>query len=241
LAEGSGVELKPLAVDTRRGAILRALREQIVSGQLAAGTHLTEAGLAARLAVSRGPLREALRELVAAGLLISEPYRGVFVRGVSRRDVEELYSLRTTLEKMAFRLAWPRRDPAALEDLAARHRALAAGIEAGIDPAQAIDLELALHGWVYERADHRLLREAWDRLHPRLQFYFSSHQRAHGRSGPRRDGHLRYVTLAAGADLPAMEAHIDEHMRQGMARTLTLIGEEEPGADDLQTRKGRTR
>ena len=219
------MELTPLVQDTRRGAIVAALRSRIVSGDLPAGTRLTETDLAERLGVSRAPLREALRELVASGLLVSEPYRGVCVRGVSRRDLVELYSLRTTLEAMAFRAAWPRRDAAALADLAARHERLAAGIAAGTDPAGTIELELALHAWVYELADHRLLLQAWDRLRPHLQFYFTVHQRAHGRPGPRPDGHRLYVALAAGADLDAMIAHIDEHMRQGLARTLDLVAD----------------
>ncbi|MFZ1467629.1 MAG: GntR family transcriptional regulator [Paracoccaceae bacterium] len=232
-AGGRKMELKPLAEDTRRGAIVRVLRDLILTGKVAAGSRLTETDLAVRLGVSRGPVREALRELVAAGLLISEPYRGVSVRGVSRRDLEEMYSLRSTLEKMAFRHAWPQRSPAALADLAARHDRLIAAITAGADPMALVNLELALHDWVYELSGHQLLTQAWQRLHPHLQFYFAIHQRADGPTGHLAEVHTDYVRHASGTDLSAMEAHIDDHLRQGMQRTSALVPEgEEPAADD---------
>lgn len=222
------MKLTPVSEETRRGHIVRAMREQIVSGTVRAGERLTEQALSAQLGVSRAPLREAIRELVSAGLLVSIPYKGLFVRSFTRRDLRELYGLRATLEKMAFCEAWPRRHPAALADLGERHAALVAAIVEGTDPARTIELELALHDWCYEMSDHRLLAEAWQRLKPSLQFYFMLHQRAHGRTGPRKDAHDLYVRLAQGEDLAAILAHLDDHMRQGLERTLEMLETSDP-------------
>lgn len=137
--------LKPVDGHTRRGQIVRQLRDFIVSGQLSPGDRLTEADLASRLGVSRAPLREAIRELVDGGLVVSEPYKGLFVRSVTRRDLEELYSLRTALEQFAFRQAWEKRTEAAREDLANRNAELAKVVTVGQDPGLAIELELHLH------------------------------------------------------------------------------------------------
>lgn len=215
--------LKPIEDRTRRGQIAARLRELIVSGDLAPGTRLTEQGLAGRLGVSRAPLREAIRELVERGLLVSEPYKGLFVRSVTRADLEELYSLRTALEQFAFREAWPKRTPEALADLQRRNARLDAAIAAGDQPDRAIDLEMELHSWCYELSGHRLLLESWQRIRPNLQFYFVLHQRAHGRAGPLREAHDLYVSLACGDDLEAMLAHLEGHMRQGLERTLSFI------------------
>jgi DNA-binding GntR family transcriptional regulator len=223
----SGVAgLAPVGGETRRGEIVRRLRDLIVLGHVEPGARLTEQDLAARLGVSRAPLREAIRDLVESGLVESAPYRGLFVRSATRRDLDELYSLRTTLEQFAFRLAWPRRTPAALADLGRRKRALAAVIDAGTDPIAAIEAELALHAWVYELADHRLLMQSWARIRPNLHFYFVLHQRAHGRAGPLREAHDAYVALAGGDDLDAMLAHLDAHMRQGLMRTREALDED---------------
>lgn len=217
------MKLERLTESTRREHIVRSLRELIVSGAVPAGARLTETQLSAQLGVSRAPLREAIRELVSSGLLVSQPYKGLFVRGVSRRDLEELYSLRTTLEQMAFRECWSGRDDEALSDLDARHEKLMETTERGEDPVGAIKLEMKLHSWCYELSGHRLLTDAWERIMPSLQFYFTLHQRAHSRPGPRLDAHETYVALAKGNDLAAMLAHLEEHMQQGLARTMQLL------------------
>ncbi len=220
--------LKPIEDRTRRGQIVRRLRELIAGGHVVPGERLTETDLAARLGVSRAPLREAIRELVDSGLVVSLPYKGLFVRGVTRRDLEELYSLRTTLEQLAFRECWNRRTPAACADLRQRNAELSGAIAAGTDPGRAIELELALHSWCYELAEHGLLLRTWERIKPNLQFYFTLHQRAHGRQGPLREAHDVYVERACGNDLDAILRHLEEHMRQGLVTTLGFLGV--PGA-----------
>lgn len=215
--------LKPVDGHTRRGQIVRQLRDFIVSGQLSPGDRLTEADLASRLGVSRAPLREAIRELVDGGLVVSEPYKGLFVRSVTRRDLEELYSLRTALEQFAFRQAWEKRTEAAREDLANRNAELAKVVTVGQDPGLAIELELHLHNWCYELAGHSLLQKSWQKMLPNLQFYFTLHQKAHKRAGPLREAHDVYVELACGDDLEAMLRHLEDHMRQGLETTTSFI------------------
>lgn len=219
------VGLRPVDDQTRRGQIVRRLRDLIVSGAVLPGQRLTETELAAQLGVSRAPLREAIRELVDSGLLVSVPYKGLSVRSVTRRDLEELYSLRTVLEQFAFRQCWDRRDDAACDDLKRRNTDLARVVTAGEDPILAIELELKLHAWCFELAGHRLLRESWERMKPNLQFYFTLHQKAHGRTGPLREAHDVYVRCACGDDLDAMLAHLEAHMRQGLETTKSFIAD----------------
>ncbi|MBO6814361.1 MAG: GntR family transcriptional regulator [Rhizobiaceae bacterium] len=212
--------LEPLVDETRRGQIVRRLRELIVKGSVEPGQKLTETQLAEKLGVSRAPLREAIRELVESGLVESIPYKGLFVRNVTRRDLEELYSLRTALEQFAFRECWENRTETAKQDLIRRHDALIEEIANGKDPQRAIELELVLHSWCYELSGHKLLLKSWEQMKPNLQFYFILHQKAHNRCGPLREAHDIYVKSAIGDDLDAMLGHLHDHMRQGLQRTL---------------------
>lgn len=223
------MKLEPIGDHTRRDLIADRLQDLVVSGQVDPGVRLTEVDLSEQLGVSRTSLREAIQQLVATGLLVSVPYKGLFVRGFTARDLEELYSFRTTLEKFAFRECWSRRTAKDCDDLRGRNDRLVAKVEAGDDPAGAIELELNLHGWAYELSGHRLLREAWTRLHPNLQFYFTVHQQAHQRPGPQKNAHEVYVEFATGDDLDLMLDHIDAHMRQGLERTLGFLKTEAPG------------
>ncbi len=82
-----------------------ALRDEIVGSVLAPGEALPEAATAARLNVSRSPVREATRRLASENLVTIVPGRGAFVATVSLSDAVELYQLREALEPMACRLA----------------------------------------------------------------------------------------------------------------------------------------
>ncbi|MGH3245583.1 MAG: GntR family transcriptional regulator [Trebonia sp.] len=108
-----------------------ALRDEIVSSVLAPGEALPEAATAARLNVSRSPVREATRRLASENLVTIVPGRGAFVATVSLTDAVELYQLREALEPMACRLAAGHPDEARLtETLAAMrdaHELIASG------------------------------------------------------------------------------------------------------------------
>jgi DNA-binding GntR family transcriptional regulator len=77
------------------------LQRKILSGELPAGTALSEASIARELGSSRTPLREAIGQLVAQGFLRQIPNRGSVVVEFGRRDVAELYELREALEVYA--------------------------------------------------------------------------------------------------------------------------------------------
>lgn len=82
------------------------LTEMIVNEQLLATEKLTDGGLAEMLGISRTPVREAVRQLVREGLLVGAPNRSVTVFRPTLKDIAEIYSIRSTLEGLAARLAF---------------------------------------------------------------------------------------------------------------------------------------
>ena len=78
-----------------------AIHDLIVTGEMPAGTAVSEATLARRLRVSRTPVREAIRQLTQEGLLEQIPRRGTIIRNIGRREFEELYNIREALESYA--------------------------------------------------------------------------------------------------------------------------------------------
>jgi DNA-binding GntR family transcriptional regulator len=199
---------------TLRERLVAVLRTAILEATLLPGTRLVEAKLAERLGVSRGPLREAIAQLLEEGLLAQVPYRGTVVQTLSVEDVRQSHSFRVLLESFAFELLWEKRTPEFFRALDARHRALGYALYGG-DPQEAIRRELDLHGLACEFSGHRPLLEAWTTLRGRLHLYLSLHHRAHGRAGARADAHDAYVACAKGDDLAAMRAEIERHLRRG--------------------------
>jgi DNA-binding GntR family transcriptional regulator len=102
--------------------VAEVLRRQILSGDLAPGERVGQAEVAAELGVSRSPVREALRELHAAGLVEVASKRGARVVRLDRRQLDEVYWLRERLEPAALAESVPHLDD---EDIAAIRRCVA--------------------------------------------------------------------------------------------------------------------
>ena len=221
-ATNAAARLGRVPKSTLRAHIAEQLRAAILAGDIAPGSSLVETALSRRFEVSRGPLREALRQLIEEGLLVTVPYTGTHVALLSVEDVHEIYSLRTALETFALEVVWPRRDDRFRRELRQRNEALIATIDAGDDRAS-IGAELEFHGLVYEASGHKLLQRAWRALRGRLQLYWAAHHRAHGRRGPRRDSHDSYIEAALGDNLDAMRLEVADHMRRGAETTERFL------------------
>ena len=88
--------------------VSRILTEAIVEGALKGGDQLIEADLKEQFGISRSPLREAFRDLEKKGLVEIKPRKGTFVKKITRRDIEEHFPVRSALEGLAAREAYPK-------------------------------------------------------------------------------------------------------------------------------------
>jgi GntR family transcriptional regulator of gluconate operon len=109
--------LKPLSSPTLAEQTVDQIRRRILGGGFAWGERLVETQLAKQLHISRGPVREALKQLAAEGLVREEPRRGTFVAAPTDRDVRDVYDLRAAIEARAARLVIRGGDPRALDKL----------------------------------------------------------------------------------------------------------------------------
>lgn len=124
--------LRPLRqTETLSDRTTELLRERIISGDFKMGARLAEATIARQLQISRGPVREALKQLLAEGLVREEPRRGFFVVELSVEDIREIYDVRAAIEARAARLIVTNRDTNALEELRAVLEQLRSAAKAG--------------------------------------------------------------------------------------------------------------
>ena len=100
------LEFVPERSETLREQLASALRQAVLSGKLKPGERLVESQLATMMQVSRGPVREAIFQLVEEGLLEQIPYRGTIVRTLDLKDLTEIYSFRILIETFAFETVW---------------------------------------------------------------------------------------------------------------------------------------
>src|SRR5689334_15276811 len=85
--------------------VIAGLRDMIVEGELAAGARIPERVLCERFAVSRTPLREALKALASEGLVELLPNRGARVTRLTEQDVEDMFQVMASLEALSGTLA----------------------------------------------------------------------------------------------------------------------------------------
>lgn len=154
--------------------VLRVLREQIATGELAPGEHLREADLAAALDVSRGPIREALAILESEGQVEIRRHRGAFVSVLTQADVEEVHTLRAAIEALAAERAATRMTPAHFAELD-RVLEVMKVTSGSVAPQEAVRLDLAFHDVIYAAADHQQLSRVWVSI--RSQVFFFLHTR----------------------------------------------------------------
>ncbi|MFC4034394.1 GntR family transcriptional regulator [Streptomyces polygonati] len=152
-----------------RERVLAELRRAIVAGELRPGDRLVERDLAERFDVSRVPVREAIRALVAEGFVVAESPRRLAVRRLARADVEELFELREALEVYAAGLAAERAsaaDLAELTDILGR----AARATAALDAEKIVELNTHFHDRVLAMAGNSLLTAALEPVEGRLRW-----------------------------------------------------------------------
>jgi DNA-binding GntR family transcriptional regulator len=181
------------------------IREQVITGELAAGQQLRQRDLAQRFGVSQTPVREAMRRLESEGLLVCDTHRGFTVVAPDDGRIEENFQIRAALESLGASLAARRIDARGLirlRELNDRMRALADD-----DPRYA-DLNREFHFTVYEYARSPLLlslmRLLWASLHggPRVR-------RTHAESARQHDEILQAL---ADGDAAAASARTCRHI-----------------------------
>ncbi|MFT4212069.1 MAG: GntR family transcriptional regulator [Microbacterium sp.] len=138
--------------------VVTILRERIVTGDLAAGSRIDVATLAAELGISRTPVREAILQLETQGLVVRQPYRGTVVAGVDVGRLEEVTALRIDLEGRAALLGTPRLTDADVQRMTGLLDELDAR-SGDADFSQGVfnDVNRAFHGVLYAAADSPVL------------------------------------------------------------------------------------
>ena len=143
------------------------MAEAILSGEFAPGSRLDEQLLAQRYAVSRTPVREALRQLATTGLIDLRPHRGAIVTQVTPAQLEELFVAMSELEATCARLSALTMAPTERRKLQALHDHM--GELAKRDDAMAFaDANHLLHTMIYAGAHNALLADTTNALRRRL-------------------------------------------------------------------------
>lgn len=193
--------------------IADALTDAVAGGAIEPGERLVETDIAARMGVSRVPLREALKLLEAQGIVEVLPHRGARVVPFDDTRTDRLCEARVALERLALRTAVPafQADPTRLATLDRLIDAmlLAARRQAWLEVSK---IDLAFHRTVVEASGNDIVVKLWEALARHVLIVFGREVRSE-RAGPQLvEQHARLRDLLAAGDLTGLLEEIEPHI-----------------------------
>jgi DNA-binding GntR family transcriptional regulator len=191
--------------------IRREIAGRIIAGQLAPGTALDETQIAAEFAVSRTPVREALKLLGASGLIEQRAHARALVAKPSEEKLRGMFEVMGELEALCAGRAAVAMDGAERAALDRLHEEMAAIVHAG-DAAAYAEANDAFHGMIYDGAHNHYLAEITRATRTRLQPFRRAQFDALGRLGQSHAEHGFVVEAILRGDKAAAESAMRSHI-----------------------------
>ncbi len=215
-----------------RERVVNNIRRAIEAGALKPGTRLVETAIAEQMGISRAPVREAIRLLEQEGFVVSIPRKGSFIIKLKRQDIEEIYVLRTTLERLAIKLAFHHmtsEDISELEMLIEKMRQAADDN----DLSQLVEWDHAFHRRIIENSHNRWLIRAWLNMSAQLRLFFSMKDQLYDSPHDVVDTHFPIIDALRGDDVESAQEILAQHIVEAGELVLNNLGDEDDN-DELE-------
>jgi len=164
------------AIEISRSVLSDQVKERLLraifDGRYPPGSRIVETRLAREFGTSQAPVREALRDLEALGVVEIAPFRGARVRRPSEAELLEAFGVRAALESLGARLGLPRIESTDLDELAGYIDEMQRATDAGDFHADAV-ADAAFHGRIIELAANTTLKRVWSQLEPFSRTYIT--------------------------------------------------------------------
>jgi DNA-binding GntR family transcriptional regulator len=220
----SALDPEPLPRTTRADRLREALADDIISGKLDPGTRLDEHELARTFGVSRTPVREALRQLDATGLVETRPHRGVFVASLNPERLARLFEALAEVEGLCAGYAAIRMQPGQRRLLLEAHEACRQAMhETSTDIYH--EANILFHDQVQRGSDNDFLHDSAVRLRQRLAPFSRAQFRTAGRLKRSFDEHDAVVTAIMRGDALMAQKTMRRHVGRVETAFADFAGE----------------
>lgn len=211
---GKRFGLHPVSPSSLRQDVLHAVRSAILAGTLPAGERLVEETLAGELGVSRGTLREVIRQLEQEGLIETQPHRGSFVTPLDVRELDAIFELRCHLESVAVRQALASHVTAPVSSLSALIQEMQESIDAG-DMAQLAEQDVRFHELIVQTCGYPTWLRIWRTIDGAVRRHiYTINSRVSAFLQNTARSHLPIVAALRAGDPDQAEAAIRYHIME---------------------------
>ncbi|TDF39213.1 GntR family transcriptional regulator [Alteromonadaceae bacterium M269] len=208
---------------TRTQLVTEAIRDKILNGEIKAGEPLRQAALAEELKVSRIPVREALLQLEAEGLVNFEAHKGATVSEISAAQVDEIFELRALMESELLKYSIPNLTEnhfAVAEE--ALHRLEQASGE-GNELAASGELNTIFHNALYAAADRPQTAEIVSILNKNSSRYVQVHLLLAGGIATAPDEHGKLLELCRNREIEPACEYLKKHILSAKVDLKSLL------------------
>lgn len=195
--------------------LTEVLRDSILSGEIAPGAVIRQDALAARLNVSKIPLREALARLEQDGLVISQPNRGFFVTPLSQEEAEEVFALRLQLEPETAACACEKANDAQREE--ARRALHLLNADTSAEKPTIANLNRGFHLALIRPAARPVTTQMIERLHVIADRYVRKHLEPQGRNLRAEEEHGEILEAWLARRPGNVKAAVRSHLEHTLA------------------------
>lgn len=196
-----------------RQRVLNDIRNAIIQGHLKPGDKLKELEISQQMSISRGPIREALRDLEALGLVVSAPYRDTTVADIRKEEVVDLLiPIRLQLELFSLKHNQHKRDEPFYDKLAAIIERMR--VSAGNDDLLAlVEDDIQFHEHILSLDSSSYTMQTWSGIVNRLRMHFIKNTSKFTNLQKVIDDHLALLKVLRYGDIDQIEAFWTEHIK----------------------------
>jgi DNA-binding GntR family transcriptional regulator len=211
---------QPELQDMSQGEVAYArLHQAIRDGVFAPGDRLREADVAERFALSRTPVREALRKLEADGIIEHRARIGAVIRRLSHEEVVELYEMRLVLERTAAEMAAKHAVTAEADELEAINKDIASTAS----PTEAAALNQSFHRCIYRATRNRFLLESTRALGNAMLLLGPTTLADEARIKVVTHQHKDIIDAIRAGDIEAAGASAEAHLETSLRHRLKVM------------------
>lgn len=208
-------------LNSLRGRVFTQLQEDILNGKYQSGDNLIETKLSEELGVSRTPIREAIRQLELEGLAQSIPNKGAIVKGVSKQDIEDIYTIRMMIEGLAARWATEKITPQELEELKEAME-LEEFYTLRNDTEHLMKLDSRFHDIIFKASKSKPLMHTLSTFHHYVQTARTASFKTPGRALKVLEEHKSILQAVIEGDAEKAERLTTEHVRNASINLINI-------------------
>ena len=208
-----------------RDVVFNTLREAILKGELKPGERLMELQLAAKLGVSRTPIREAIRMLEQEGLAVTIPRKGAEVAKMTEKDMEDVLLIRCSLEDLAVRLSCDKISAAELQEL----RIAMEDFEKKTKSDNVVEIakaDVTFHDILYKAADNPKLLLLLNNLREQMYRYRVEYLKDKNIYGRLIEEHRQMYDAIMSKDKERVADYVEKHLHNQAEAVKKLIREQ---------------